>query len=285
MPLPDFLVIGAMKCATTSLYNYLKIHPQISMPPNKSLSFFNTEDYFNGTWLKGSQWYESHFRDRAKVNGEVSTAYTKYPLAKGVPARIQYTMPNVKLIYVIRDPVTRAISHYLHNGIRGHEVKSIRDCLLSDEASHYLNCSRYHSQIQQFLIHFKLSQLLVITTEALESDARDTVQRVFSFLGVDHSFSSPDYHERHNTIFQNISCHRRKTNNALPSHITQILRKLTTLLSQDSQRICQRIPLRFEAALGLDHRDVRLLILRLSDDVRSLRLLLNCEFQEWRYGY
>ena len=285
MPLPDFLIIGSMKSATTSLYNYLNLHPQISMPVTKSLNFFNDENYLNGTWHKGIEWNESQFPDDTKVNGEASTGYNKYPFAKDVTDRIRYTIPNVKLIYIIRDPVCRAISHYLHNVIRGHEVNSIKDSILKDENNHYINCSRYHFQLQLFLHHFNLSQVLVITTEALGLNARDTIQRIFRFLDVDHSFFIFDYYRRHNTLSQNITRMRTKGNYAFPYHLNLLLDEGTTIMAQKAQLVQQYIPFRLETMLGFHQDHIEVLVKHLSDDVHNLRRLLSCEFQEWKYGY
>ncbi len=82
--LPNLIVIGAPKCATTSLHYYLGLHPQISMSRNKELGFFVSEL----NWPKGIEWYKSNFTGKARIYGESSTHYASYPFFSGVPEKM-----------------------------------------------------------------------------------------------------------------------------------------------------------------------------------------------------
>ena len=180
--LPNFLVIGAMKAGTSSLYRYLREHPQVFMPPLKEPQFFAT------SWDRGLAWYEGLFeaaRDELAV-GEASTEYTKYPYISGVPSRIHMVLPDVRLIYLVRDPIDRMISEYQHRRgtLHGWEANRSMEYALLDDAS-YCNFSRYAIQIEQYLEHFPRRQLLVVKSEDLDQERRDTLRRIFSFLGVD----------------------------------------------------------------------------------------------------
>src|SRR5215211_9390855 len=104
--LPNFLVIGAMKAGTTSLYHYLRHHPQVFMPEIKELNFFNPLR----NWRRGVEWYEEQFEgipDSVVAIGEASTSYTKFPWIREVPARITSVLGEIRLIYVVRDPIER----------------------------------------------------------------------------------------------------------------------------------------------------------------------------------
>jgi hypothetical protein len=178
---PDFLVIGAMKAATTSVYHYLAGHPDVFMAGVKELDFFVA----TGNWDRGIGWYEKQFEAAgdAVVAGEASTAYTKHPVVPGVPERIATLLPDCRLIYVLRDPVDRIRSHYQHRVAIGTERAPIEEAVLSDPV--YLACSRYASQMERYLEWFPRDQLLLLTSERLRADRLATMREMFGFLGVD----------------------------------------------------------------------------------------------------
>ena len=112
--LPDFVVIGAPKSGTTSLWSYLRAHPQIYMTPEKEPEFFNDEEH----WSRGVSWYERLFADAgdALVVGEASVRYAAYrPASASVPQRMAGVIPDAKLVYVVRHPVHRMVSTWWHN--------------------------------------------------------------------------------------------------------------------------------------------------------------------------
>jgi hypothetical protein len=128
--------------------------------------------------------------------GEASTAYTKHPLFAGVPERMAATIPDARLIYLVRDPVPRMRSEYLHEiairrepAFRDGRVVPIGEVLLP--GSHYVDHSRYWMQIQRYLPHFPSERLLVLTSESLLNDRRRTLRRVLEFLEVDADWYSP----------------------------------------------------------------------------------------------
>lgn len=191
---PNLIVIGAMKSGTTSLHYYLSLHPEIFMSKTKELDFFVAE----GNWDKGLGWYESHLADAGannakKVYGESSTNYTKYPSVQGVPARMHSIIPDAKLIYIIRNPVERIISHYLHNYIKGVENRPISEVLLNFEKNHYVDDSRYYFQLEQYLKHYSKDNILIIISEELKNNRKDTLEKVFRFLDVDDKFFTLDF--------------------------------------------------------------------------------------------
>lgn len=182
--LPNFLIIGSMKSGTTSLYQYLRTHPNIYMPKYKEPQFFSDDDIF----AKGRQWYENLFKSGHKdqIKGEASTNYTKYPVYSGVPERIGDMLPNVKLIYIVRSPVNRMYSHYVHNYYYARETRDLKTALLEDP--HYLNVSKYYMQIEQYRKVFPKEQLKVILLDDLQSNPDKVVKETFSFIGVDPGF-------------------------------------------------------------------------------------------------
>lgn len=193
MALPNLIIIGAMKCGTSSMHNYLDAHPEISMSRQKELNFFS----FDRNWTRGADWYGRQFSSTAAIRGESSPSYTKFPKVPHVPGRIKALIPSVRLIYLVRDPVPRIISHYTHLRAGGREKRSLNDALREFEGNHYVDCSRYHMQLRQYLDHFSHSQILVVSAENMKDKRHETLREVFRFLDVEESFRSP----RHDAIY------------------------------------------------------------------------------------
>jgi hypothetical protein len=193
--LPNLIIIGGQKCGTTSLHNYLAAHPQVAMSERKELDFFTS-------WgrRRGLGWYEAQFPQPAQVRGESSPAYAAWPHILGVPEAIHETVPQAKLIYLVRDPVERIVSEYLHNVGHGVERRPFAEVVAEPgfAASPYVAKSRYAMQLERYLELFERSQLLVLTQEELSVDRMNTLRRVFRFLGVDESFVSPRFLRRYN---------------------------------------------------------------------------------------
>jgi len=179
--LPNFLVIGAAKAGTTSMYHYLRAHPQVFMPETKELNFFVGND----GWPKGISWYERHFdaAGEAWAIGEASPNYTKYPLFPGVPERVAKLVPEIRLVYLVRHPIERFRSGYLDEVRRGRQRNPIETTLASNPG--YLAASKYAMQIEQYLEFFPRERLLVVTTEDLRRKRAATMRVVHAFLGVD----------------------------------------------------------------------------------------------------
>lgn len=199
---PDFIIIGGMKCGTTSLYEYITQHPQVLPGLEKEANFFDHRFH------KGLDWYLSHFPPIPKgtkfLTGEASPGYINYFKAA---ARIFSFLPNAKLILLLRNPVDRAISEYHHMvnwaAVEGRPIeeamlaemerlKQIDDPSLVDETywntqSTYLLKGLYIRFIEKWRLLFPKEQLLVLKSEDLYTNTGSTVKQVFDFLGL------PDY--------------------------------------------------------------------------------------------
>lgn len=194
--LPTFIVIGAMKSGTTSLYEYISAHPGAFTTTPKEPEFFSTN------WDRGLDWYRNAFAgaEEFAAAGEFSTSYTKYPFVSGVAERMALVIPDVKLVYVVRDPVERIRSMYMHEVVRGRERESFDRAVRRAPQSHldsYLDLSRYAYQLGQYLEHFSREQILVIRSEDLRDQRAATMTAVFEFLGLDPSFEVPGLNIEH----------------------------------------------------------------------------------------
>jgi len=193
--LPNLVVIGAQKCGTSALHYYLGQHPEIWMSKPKELNFFIKKR----NWERGLDWYESHFRAERKVLGEASPNYTNYPRFKGVAHRMHTVLPDARLIYMVRDPIDRIVSAYLHNRNKG-RIDAPLEEVVTARGSTYLRRSRYHRQVRRFMRYYPKSQLLIVEREDLLDERRETLAGVFRFLGVDDAFWTPKYEQlRHET--------------------------------------------------------------------------------------
>lgn len=201
--LPNLVIIGAMKCGTTSLYYYLRDHPQIFMSCIKELNFFSDQH----NWSKGFSWYESHFHSNADVRGECSHLYTNFPCILHVPQRIFHAIPDVKLIYIVGDPIKRIISQYVHYYSKRLEDRPIDEVLKNPVNGDYVNRSRYFMQLQQYFEYFPRQQILIVNQDDLYLKRRDTLKGIFQFLNVDENFWSRKYQIIRNPSKQK----RRKT--------------------------------------------------------------------------
>jgi hypothetical protein len=153
----------------------------------KELKFFVEEL----NWSRGVDWYSSHFDPHARVRGESSPQYASFPRWRGVPARMRSIVPEARLIFTVRDPIERMVSHYVHMHAFGHERREISVALRENEA--FVDRSRYWMQLEPFLEHYPPESILVVSAEELAERRRETLRTVFGFLDVDSGFASAEF--------------------------------------------------------------------------------------------
>ena len=191
---PDFLIIGATKCGTSSLYYYLSHHPQVLFSHKKELNFFLK--HFN----QGIDWYLSHFpsiTDHSDfLTGEATPNYLRFPR---VAKRIQESCPDVKLIILLRNPVERAVSWHYHKKNTGltndsleqaitREIKLLETLSESDITKIGFNdpdniiASLYYYQIKAWMSYLPRQQFLILKSEDFYEYPENTMSQVFDFL-------------------------------------------------------------------------------------------------------
>jgi len=199
--LPDFLVIGAKRAGTTSLYRYLADHPDV-----RSTRLFKGSHYFDVRYDRPWWWYRSCFplrRPPAALTGEASPYYMFHPLA---PGRIATSLPRVRMIALLRDPVERAYSQWSFERRNGHETLDFEaavaaePCRLAGEVERmlaepgyesfalrhhgYLARSRYGEQLSRLYTHVDPTRVLVLQSERLSRNPADELARAWAFLGL-----------------------------------------------------------------------------------------------------
>lgn len=196
MALPTFIIIGAAKAGTTSLHYYLDLHPEIQMSAVKETNFFagppNGRDYEIGQ-VESLEAYEELFDPTVPVRGEASPNYANDPIRAGAPERIKGLIPEAKIIYLVRDPVARTVSHYRHRVSVSGERRSLRQVLddCREPAELGDTCmSLYATQLEGYLRCFPEERILVLDQAELLANRDAVLRTVFTFLAVDESFSS-----------------------------------------------------------------------------------------------
>jgi hypothetical protein len=201
--LPDYIIIGVQKGGTSSLFRYLTRHPKVLPGYKKEVKFFD------GRYAKGIDWYRYNFplvsqmSDPHAQTGEASPSYVFHPL---VPQRIKESLPNIKLILLLRDPVARAYSHYQGNLRKGHEKLSFREAIEQEEnrlegerekiiadqtypmyrylVFSYLSRGVYIDQLRNWFKSFPREQILILRSEDFFNNPPKVFQRVLTFLGL-----------------------------------------------------------------------------------------------------
>jgi Sulfotransferase domain len=192
--LPNLLIIGSGKCGTSSLHWYLAAHPEIQMSDVKELKHFHDPD-----WDQKLDTYAGFFDGNAPIRGESTPSYTLHPLSPDIPERIAATVPDVKLVYLVRDPIERTISHFLERAQVWHRDSFERDFGdIGDPYNVYVAGGRYATQVERYLRVFSREQLLVVDQADLLATRREALREIFRFLGVDEDASSPRYDVVHN---------------------------------------------------------------------------------------
>lgn len=296
--MPNFFIVGTAKAATTSLYHYLVQHPQIYMSSQKEPNFFCTDgrppDYrgpgddeaINRTTVYDPAAYQALFaeaRGRRAV-GEASTWYLYVPEAAW---RIRQAVPDARILAVLRNPVQRAYSSYLHLSLQQRERSPRFADALRDEADriranwapiwHYRSMGFYYDQVHRYIELFGPERVLVVLHEDVTADLGGVLHRVFTFLGVDPDFT-PAAVPKHNAT----GVPKSSTVHALlhrPGLVKALLRPL----------LPARLRLRLALALramnmrrpALDPVLQRDLVATYRDDVLRLQHLLRRDLSSW----
>lgn len=192
--LPDFFVLGAQKAGTTSLFNYLCLHPKVIGSVPKEIFYFCSHSE------KNERWYRRHFpklkamRSKGWICGEATPISLYFPQAAQRAAAL---VPDAKCIAILRAPAARAVSHYYHRFRTGRESRPIDEVFsleqiskweagtLSEFDRKYFDWSDYATGLKHWLAQYPREQILVLEAERMFSDPQWTVDQVCDFLAID----------------------------------------------------------------------------------------------------
>lgn len=218
--LPNFLVVGAQKAGTTSLHHYLQAHPDIYLPAQKETKFFVHEKYYR----RGIEFYEAEYfsaRNSEHAVGEVDPDYLYY---EGALPRIAHDLDpaRLKLVFIFRNPVERAFSHYLMTYRRGQEPLTFEEAIEAEPVRiteghmenlrySYVIRGYYMRQVERILEKIDRSRMLFLLSEELEANPLECLRNVYAFLGVANDFLPSNLGERFHraTVPRSLSLLRR----------------------------------------------------------------------------
>lgn len=195
---PDFMLIGAMKSGTTTLHAHLSRHPQLYLCRPKEPGFFSRDERY----ARGIDSYRALFAPATPEQrcGEASTCYTRWPHYADVAPRIAEHVPDARFLFIMRDPVARAYSHYRHLceewAAAGKELPGFAEAL--ELAPEIVDASLYRAQLERFLPHFPRERFHLLTLEELKQRPSEVLAAVEDFLGVPHADLVGDSQTRRN---------------------------------------------------------------------------------------
>ena len=177
MASPDFVIIGAMKCGTSSLHAQLAVQDGFFMSEPKEPNFFSDDDVF----AKGTDWYQGLFAGgEGALKGESSTHYAKRPTYPACFERLRAALPRARFIYVMRDPLERLVSHYIHEWTMGN-VKGTLSAEI-ETARELIDYGRYAYQLEPYLAHYGAERVLPVFFERMKADPQGELARIGAFL-------------------------------------------------------------------------------------------------------
>jgi|MTBAKSStandDraft_2_1061841.scaffolds.fasta_scaffold03295_7 hypothetical protein len=177
--LPKFLIAGAAKSGSSTLYHYLSIHPDVFMPDIKEPAFFSK--YYN----KGLEWYESLFA-KARPGQITGEATVEYMVDADSPLRIKKDIPNIKLIFILRNPIDRAWSHYWHRVKMGEETRKFEDILHGKAVleEYIIRYGFYYKCIERYYNLFGADQIKIVILEEAATNFSAVISDIYFFIGI-----------------------------------------------------------------------------------------------------
>ena len=294
----DFIVIGAPKCGTTSLHNYLLKHPSIHLPKNKELHFFAYKDKlpkYNGTGDMESahikyaitnnlEYFEQFSKEKNIMNGEIAPHYLHL---ENSAKNIFEHNPKMKIIAILRDPVERAFSNYRHNVKMNRETETFAKALqLEDKriengwgpAWRYKTVGLYHKHLSKYFTYFDKNSILIIDYKDFSKKPNIILNKIFHFLQVEKI--SIDTSTKYNVTEKKYNWLEKflKGNNSLkriarstfPKRNRKWIKRKLNQLNQKSTS--DNIPLNEQKKLRLEFQE----------DILALEHLLDKDFSYWR---
>lgn len=260
----DFMIIGAARSATTSLCKILASHPDIGFSSIKEPQFFSKHD-----WREQIDHYNSLFTKDAKIYGEGSTNYTKYPFFnKKIHSDIFEYNPKMKFIYIMRNPIDRMISHYRFAIERGYTSNEINKEILENRI--YLETSKYYSQIKLYSDQFGKENIKLIFFDAFKSDPKKIMDEIFEFIGI-HSIEFSPKLTHSNKSWSGVIGHKKY--DAPRTLIDKIKKGLHIVYRQ----LKPKSKLNDQLLLSTK----KWVISELKDDIHSLEKLSNSDLSHW----
>ncbi|MEM9136269.1 MAG: sulfotransferase domain-containing protein [Cyanobacteria bacterium P01_F01_bin.42] len=295
MTLPNFLIIGAMKSATSSLHEMLRTHPQIFMPARKELHFFTEPQIPWEQFLQTNQpvteahpllrLYAQFFQGAQPFEIAVGEA-TTYLSTPGVAQRIHRALPETKLICILRNPVDRAYSHFYHQMRRGEAQKrDFETVMRAQNCAHgYRTLGLYSQHLRPYFERFSARQIHILLFEDLLRDPLNEIDQIFRFLGLPprEDFRLPHSNRGWAPVFPTLNRHLIAKNPAIPFlkyFLPESKNQIKRLPPRARQFIMKRLGSRAIPPLSLDLRWQMFELFKA--DIRELEILIERDLSLW----
>lgn len=218
--LPEFIIVGAMKSATTTIYEQLRQLDGVFMPTLKEPNFFSDDSQFD----RGLSWYRQQFEGAGSsdIIGEASTHYSKLPTYPRTLARLYELLPNVKIIYIMRDPIDRLVSQYIHEWSCSNIRADINTAI--DTHPELIQYSCYTRQLMPYLKQYGAENVLPVFFERIKTAPAEELERIARFIGYQGEVSWKPNVARTNVSSERIR-KNRFTNFIIKNRILTTLRR------------------------------------------------------------
>ena len=271
------VIIGAMKCGTTSLYNYLIQHPEICPCKIKESHFFNRDEEYN----KGMEYYRNLWdfdEKRHKSALEASVGYTMKHMFPETAERLAKAPFDFKFIYIMRDPIERIESHHAHS-LRGGWI----DHPISEGPTrHAIETTKYFSQLKEYYDRFPAENILLLDFNEMKADASGIMKKIARFLGLDETFYDYSFESYNTHSAGNSRLYQRLRKVSLVQKMARVFpegaksRVLKTLVKVTGEKVKKE-----DYTLSKDQ--IGEIIAELMPDLESLRVEHNFDISKWKY--
>ena len=264
------LIIGAMKCGTTSLFAYLAQHPRVAPSALKETHFFSKDD----KWSKGFKWYRSLWDvnpHKHTILLEASPSYTAMPRSPNAAERIATIDADFRFIYLLRDPFERIESHYAHGVRQGTAPTLGKDEILPE----WISFSKYAMQITAYYKLFPRDRVLLLDFADLKSQPEQLVKRVCRFLDIDDTYAFRGLGTAHNVSRKDHPLYTALAQNRLACAVAKLVPR------RYKQSLRNKLAGELDKRLKLSDKQREIIRRRLADDQKQLREEYGFDTSHW----
>lgn len=287
---PDFIICGAAKSGTTTLFSWLSQHPNICMPKLKEIDHFSVDQRYE----RGLDSYISYFKNCKKDSlwGEASPNYIYIPQVAG---RIACHYPKIKLLFVLRNPVDRAFSQFRHKVRDNIERLDFEEALESEKERlllgfrerleySYLDRGYYFRQLKEYYKLFEFDQIKIIKFEAMIADMKKTFTEICDWLGMDSDFLPKDRSQKNPAAFPKNECLHLFLRRGGGKYRELVKKMIPRRMGSSLKQKLIQWNLKPAGKSGLSPSLRKLLIGQFETDIRNLESLTNISFSDWFPG-
>lgn len=270
----DFIILGAQKCGTTTLFNVLRHHPHLVNSVPKDTGFFNFRE-LNKSAVDYVSYHNLFSEKEGALYYEATTSYSFNALNDlNVYDNIHAYNPEMKFIYIVRNPVDRIISNYMHNYLRGYTDLGIEEYLYKEKM--LIDVTRYYTQISPFIRNFGRENILLLEFGELINDMEKTINKLSGFLDIDPDLFDRDAFDMHRN--KSVGGVKRDQKYDSPSLLYKVIRRLSPAMWK---RISKNSDRKFTEKPTLSPTSKEMILNALELEVNAIGKLMNKDLSHW----